>query len=99
MEFISERIFENFSKMKILVFEIFEKGQILGPFSGLAPSKLKFFSKKFKCRICAYGVFYLPIFREIDGGGIHPPPGRVKDLLFIAVLPIQRTIDTMKMIF
>ena len=41
MEFISEGIFEKYSKMKILVFEIFEKGQILMPFSGLAPSKLK----------------------------------------------------------
>ena len=29
--------------MKILVFEIFEKGQILRPFTGLAPSKLIFF--------------------------------------------------------
>ena len=33
-------IFEKYSKMKILGFEIFEKGQILRPFSGLAPSKL-----------------------------------------------------------
>ena len=32
------------------------------PFSGLAPSKLKFFSKKFNGSICAYRVFYLPIF-------------------------------------
>ena len=31
--------------MKILVFDIFEKGQILRPFSGLAPSKLKFVQK------------------------------------------------------
>ena len=41
MEFISEEIFEKYSKMKILVFEIFEKGQILRPFLGLAPSKAK----------------------------------------------------------
>ena len=61
MEFISEGIFEKFPKMKILVFEIFEKGQILRPFSGLAPSKRKFFSKKFNGIICAYRVFYLPI--------------------------------------
>ena len=33
------------SKMKIW-FDIFEKDQILMPFSGLEPSKLKFFSKK-----------------------------------------------------
>ena len=46
MEFISEGIFEKYSKMKILVFEIFEKGQILRPLSGLAPLKLKIFSKK-----------------------------------------------------
>ena len=39
MECISEGIFEKYSKMKILVFEIFEKGQILSPFPGLAPSK------------------------------------------------------------
>ena len=32
--------------MKILDFDIFEKGRILRPFSGLAPSNLKFFSKK-----------------------------------------------------
>ena len=31
--------------MKILVFEIFEKGQILRPFSGLATLKRKFFQK------------------------------------------------------
>ena len=62
--------------MKILVFEIFEKGQILRPFSGLAPSKLKKFPKHFNGSICAYRVFYLPIFRRRGGGGIHPrPPG------------------------
>ena len=31
--------------MKILVFEIFEKGQILWPFSGLEPLNWKFFPK------------------------------------------------------
>ena len=31
--------------MKFLVFDIFEKGQILRPFSGLSPPKLKIFSK------------------------------------------------------
>ena len=61
--------------MKILVFEIFEKGQILRPFSGLAPSKLKFFSIKFNGSICAYRVLYLPIFRGIEGGW-NPTPSR-----------------------
>ena len=64
MEFISVGIFEKYSKMKILVFEIFEKVHILKPFSGLAPSKLKIFSKKFNGRICAYRVFYLPLSEE-----------------------------------
>ena len=72
MEFISEGIFEKYSKLMILVFEIFEKGQILRPFLGLAPSKLKFFSKKCNGSICAYRV--PTIFRRIEeGGGIHPP--------------------------
>ena len=31
--------------MKILVFDIFENDQILRPFSGLAPLKLKFFQQ------------------------------------------------------
>ena len=62
--------------MKILVFEIFEKGRILRPFLGLAPSKLKIYSKKFNGSICAYRVFYLQIFREIEGGlESTPPPG------------------------
>ena len=53
-------IFENFSKMKILVFEIFEKGQILRPFSGLAPSKLDFFfQKKGRLRVYKGIVWYL----------------------------------------
>ena len=58
---MSEGIFEKYSKMKILVFEIFEKGQILRPFSGLALSKLKSFSNLFNGRICANRVFYPPI--------------------------------------
>ena len=74
LEFISEEIFEKYSKMKILVFEVFEKGQILRPFLGLAPSKLKIFSKKFNGSICAYRVFYPPIFRRIEGGVKSPPP-------------------------
>ena len=61
--------------MKILVFEIFEKGQILRPFSGIAPSKLKFFTKQFNGSICANGVFYLPIFRRIELVDSTPPPG------------------------
>ena len=54
--------------MKILDFEIFEKGQILRPFLGLAPLKLKICAKKFNGSICAYRVFYPPIFRRIEGG-------------------------------
>ena len=60
--------------MKILVFEIFEKGQILRPFSGLAaPSKLKIFSKKFNGSICAYRVFYLK-FSGKSKGGVESTP-------------------------
>ena len=63
--------------MKILVFEIFEKGQILRPFLGLAPLKLKILSKKFNGSICAYTVCYLPMLRIIEGEewNPHPPPG------------------------
>ena len=69
---------ENIKKISF-GFDIFEKGQILRPFSGLAPSKLKFFSKNVNGSICAYRVFYLPIFRRIEGGpGVEStslPPG------------------------
>ena len=41
MEFISEVFFLKISKNEDYGFEIFEKGQILRRFSGLAPSKLK----------------------------------------------------------
>ena len=41
------------------------------PFLGLAPSKLKKFSKKFNGSICAYRVFYPPIFRRIGGGSLR----------------------------
>ena len=59
--------------MKIWVFDIFEKGQILRPFSGLAPSKLKI-KKKNNGSICAYIVFYLPNFRRTEGGGVLTAP-------------------------
>ena len=62
--------------MKILVFEIFEKGQILRPFS---PSKLKFFFKKFNGSICAYRVFYLPISEESNGWGYLKKRGPKRD--------------------
>ena len=73
VEFISEGFLENIEDFG---FDIFEKGQILRPFSGLASSKLNISSKKCNGIICAYRVFYLPIFRRIEGGGggIHPPP-------------------------
>ena len=35
-------------------------------FSGLAPSKLIFFSICFNCSIIVYIVFYLPFFRGIE---------------------------------
>ena len=47
MEFSSEGIFE-----KYFGFKIFEKGQILMPFSGLAPSTLKIVPNKIKGRLC-----------------------------------------------
>ena len=52
MEFISEGIFGKYSKMKTLVLTFLKKDQILRPFSGLAPSKLKIFPKNFKGRLC-----------------------------------------------
>ena len=71
MKFISEGIFEKYSKMKILVLTFLNKDQILRPFSGLAPSKLKMFSTKFNGSICAYRVLHLPFLRELKvvGGG------------------------------
>ena len=69
MEFISEEIFGKYFKNEDFGFDIFEKGQILRPFSGLVPSKLKIFQTKFNGGICAYRVFYIPIFRRIEGGG------------------------------
>ena len=41
MEFISEGIFWKIFKNEDFGFKFFENGQILMPFSGLAPSKLK----------------------------------------------------------
>ena len=78
MEFISEGIFEKYSKLKILVFENFEKGQILGPFLGLAPSKLKMLSKKFNGSICAYRVFQFSEESKGEGYRKKRGPGRVK---------------------
>ena len=46
------KIFKN----KDFGFEIFEKGQILRPFSDLSPSKRKYFPKRFKGRLCVYKV-------------------------------------------
>ena len=47
-------------------FDNFEKGQIQRPFSGLAPSKLNFFSTKFNDSRFANKVFYMPIFIRIE---------------------------------
>ena len=57
-----KKFLKNIKKWRFWFFEIYEKGQNLRPFSGLAPSKLKFFSKKFNGSICAYRVIYLLIF-------------------------------------
>jgi len=74
LEFISEGIFDKYSKIKILVFEIFEKGQIFRPFFWPSTLKTKTFTKKINGSICAYRVFHLPIFRRIEGGwGWNPP--------------------------
>ena len=42
----------NISKTEDFGFKFFEKGQILIPFSGLAPSKLNI--KRIKGRLCVY---------------------------------------------
>ena len=63
-------------------FDIFEKGQILRPFSGLAPSNLSIFSKEINGSIWAYKVFYMPIFRRSEGGGgLESPPPQVLAVL------------------
>ena len=72
MEFISEGIFGKNSKNEDFGFDIFEKGQILSPILGLVPSKLYIFSRKIYGSICR--VFYLPIFRRIEGGWNPPSP-------------------------
>ena len=75
MEIISEGSWIIF-KNEDFGFDIFEKGQILRPFSGLA---LKMSSKDFNVSIIlsAYRVFYIPISEESKGGGggFPPPPG------------------------
>ena len=61
MEFISEGIFGKYSKIKILGFDIFENSNFKTD---------NFFKEKFNGSICAYRVFYLPIFRRIEGVGV-----------------------------
>ena len=61
--------------MKILVFEMFEKGQILRPFSGLAPSKLKFKQKKLRVNyVCIEELFKTTFDININNswGGLPP---------------------------
>ena len=58
------------SKMKILVLDFWQR-------SNFKASKLIFFSKKFNGSICAYRVFYPPIFRRIEGGVESTPPPHV----------------------
>ena len=61
--------------MKILVFEIFEKGQIFRP----STLKTDFFFQKDSIKAYVhieYSTYQLPIFREIEGGlESTPPPG------------------------
>ena len=68
MELISEGIFGKYSKMKIFFF----KGQILMPFSGLAPSKLKFFSKKLRVGFVYIEESFDSIFNMGYGGPTGP---------------------------
>ena len=62
--------------MKILVFEIFEKGQILRPFLGLAPSKLKIFSKKLMVAYVHIKYSTYQFSEESQGGGMESTPPR-----------------------
>ena len=75
--------------MKFIVIDIFEKGQILRTFSGLAPSIFFFLQKHLMVAYvhCPYTVFYLPVFRRIEGGGIHPLRG-LKKLMFMDITGI-----------
>ena len=62
--------------MKILVFEIFEKGQILRPFSGLAPSKLKILSKNLMVAYVHIEYSTHQFSEESKGGGGESIPLR-----------------------
>ena len=66
MEYISEEIFGKYSKIKILDLTFLKKVKYLG---------LK--TENFNGSIWACTVFYLPIFRGIEGGGVEPVPERV----------------------
>ena len=58
--------------MKILLI-FFEKGQILMPFSGQAPLKLKKARKKIKGRLCVYrGIVCYHL--QYGLGGLQDPP-------------------------
>ena len=55
---------------KIFKNEEFEKGQILRPFLGLAPLKVKFFSNNFKGMLCEYrGIICYHFQYGLWGGG------------------------------
>ena len=60
--------------MKILVFEIFEKGQILWPFSGLAPAKLKIKKKSGVGYVCIEESFNTIFNMGYGGSTASPPP-------------------------
>ena len=59
IEFISEEIFGKYSKKKILVQTFLKKVKLL----------CLLLTKNFNLSIIAYRVFYLPIFRRIEGEG------------------------------
>ena len=60
--------------MKILVFEIFEKGQILRPFTGLAPSTLKILMVAYVH--IGYSTHQFSEESKGGGGGNPPPPSQ-----------------------
>ena len=74
--------------MKILVFDIFEKGQILRPFLGLAPSKLKIFSKMVAYVHIEYSTYQFS--EESKGGG---PCGTEKSVVLRGLNCIECKFD------
>ena len=69
-------------------FDIFEKGQILSPFSGIAPSKLKDFFQQM------YIQSILPTNFQTNrkGGGVESTPGTEKSV-FLRGLNVPLTLE------